>query len=66
MNPFGSLGQPVVFPGCFPRYGSNGSSFVVGSSFLQVTGRRVEAIQQTAELVTAAGGEGGSDRNPAE
>lgn len=25
----------------------------------QVTGRRVEAIQQTAELVTAAGGEGG-------
>ena len=25
----------------------------------QVTGRRVEAIQATAELVTAAGGEGG-------
>ena len=33
----------------------------------QVTGRRVEAIQQTAELVTAAGGEGVfSGWNPAE
>ena len=56
MNPFGSLGYPWFFPGA-SRNGSTG--WIVGSSsFLQVTGRRVAAIQQTAELVTAAGGEG--------